>query len=340
MNHTVPVAVLNDTRIDRHHGCERVMQALDHLLQTNGCEVVARCPAHRNWEHDAAFLQGLERAQLIVVNGEGTLHHDRPAARQLLNIGRWAHARGLPAVLVNAGWEANSPELSAMLDDFALVAVRDSASAAELATHDRPSRVVPDLSLYAGNAGIPSGQRGAMLFTDSVNRFTALDLEACRQAVGGQTLSIVFPEGGPMGYLAFLRAGIAKSDLPKPQVLLRLLAMRHRLATQANRHTDHFLKALAQGSLLVSGRFHACTLALTTGTPFVAVPSNTGKIAALVADAGLESWRAETDLTTGAILKARELGWSAAERKNIDIHLAHARDQATQLFRDIRSLAA
>lgn len=340
MNLPVPVCVLNDTRIDRHHGCERVMQAVEHLLASNGCSVIASNPAHQDWEANPAFMQALPRARLVVVNGEGTIHHDRPAGHTLLKIGQWASAHGTPVALVNAGWEANSAELAGLLNNFSLVAVRDAASAAELATHGQRARVVPDLSLFAGAPAGSNSPSGAVLFTDSVNRFTALQLEHSRQATGGQTVSIVFPAKGLGGYLRFMRGAVARPDLKKPRQLFALLAMRQRMASHGSASTALFLQQLAQASLLVSGRFHACTLALATGTPFVAVPSNTGKIASLVADAGLETWRAETDLSTGAILKARKHGWSAAERKNIDVYLAHARDQAAQLFRDIRGLAA
>lgn len=338
MNRAVPVCLLNDTRIDRHHGCQRVMGAIERLLENHGCRVIARNPAHQDWSANPTFMQALQGARLVVVNGEGTIHHNRAAGRTLLDIGQWARQRGIPVALINAGWEANSAEMVALLADFALVAVRDAASAAEIENHGQQCRVVPDLSLYDSVPDADPLGRGPVLFSDSVNRLTALALERSRRKTGGKTLSIVYPEAGLKGRLQFLRQGIAREDVNHPARLLSLLAMRHRISAHSSADTKRFLQELVGASLLVSGRFHACTLALATRTPFVAVPSNTQKIASLVADAGLEPWRAECGLDRRAIEEARRHGWTPAESASIEAYLVSARHQAEQLFRDIRSL--
>jgi polysaccharide pyruvyl transferase WcaK-like protein len=338
MSTPIPVAILNDTRVDRHHGCERVMQAIETLLAKHGMEVAASCPAHVDWTSDAAFVSALDKVRLVIVNGEGTLHHDRPAGRKLLEIGAYARARGVPAVLLNAGWESNSPELVAMLKDFALVSVRDSASAHELRSAGQACRVVPDLSLYESVASPPVTRTG-IAFTDSVDRFKAVALEDCRREVDGETLSILFPARGAAGYLRFVRQGFASRDAMRPAQLLRIVRMRHRLSRHGFTRTELFLQAVGRFRLLVSGRFHACTLALIAGTPFVTVPSNTGKIAALIADAGLEPWRASTPLDARSITAASATGWTAREHEAIAAYVERAHDAAEQLFRDLRALA-
>ena len=339
MNSPIPVCILNDTRVDRHHGCERVMGAIETLLARHGMEVAGACPAHADWRQQPGFLRALERSRLLLVNGEGTLHHDRPAARRLLEAGAHARAAGVPAVLVNAGWEANGPELQAMLEDFALVAVRDSASAAEIRASGHACRVVPDLSLYGPAPAPASAARERIVFTDSVDRFKSVALERCRRQVGGDTLSIVFPPPGAAGYLRFLRQGFAARDALSPARLMRIVQLRHRLCRTSFTRTEPFLSALGRYRLLVSGRFHACTLALITGTPFISLPSNTGKIAALVADMGLAPWRANTPLDARSIAEASAAGWFAQEREAIASHLDAARSASEGLFQDIRELA-
>jgi len=340
MSTHLPVAILNDTRIDRHHGCERVMRAIHALLERHGMHAEGTCPSHRDWRQDATFLQALDRARLVIVNGEGSIHHDRPAGRNLLEIGAYARARGIPAVLVNAGWEANGPELLRMLDHFSLVSVRDSASAQAVRAGGTSCRVVPDLSLYAPTPpGAALEARQRIGFTDSVDRFKAIALEECRRQVRGETVSIIFPPPGTAGYLRFVRQGFAARDAMSPRVLLRIVRLRHRLCRNSFARTDSFLSALARYRLLVSGRFHACTLALLTSTPFLSVPSNTSKIATLVVDADLASWRATTRIDSRSIAEASAAGWSAQEREAIESHLAAARAGAERLFRDIRTLA-
>jgi polysaccharide pyruvyl transferase WcaK-like protein len=339
MSTPLPVCILNDTRVDRHHGCERVMAAIEALVARNGMQVIGSCPAHADWRQDPAFLEALQGARLVIVNGEGTLHHDRPAARRLLEIGAYARAAGVPAVLVNAGWEANGPELLAMLRDFALVSLRDGASAEAVSAGGVPCRVVPDLSLYLPAPQAGAAARERIVFTDSVDRFKAVALERCRRQVGGDTLSIVFPPPGAAGYLRFLRQGFAARDALTPAQLLRIVRLRNRLCRNSFTRTEPFLSALGRYRLLVSGRFHACTLALITGTPFISVPSNTSKIATLVADAGLAPWRASTKLDAQSIAQASAAGWSPQEGEAIAAHVATARSSAERLFRDIRELA-
>jgi hypothetical protein len=289
MSSPIPVCVLNDTRVDRHHGCERVMGAIETLLERHGMQVVGACPAHADWRQQPGFLRALEGSRLLLVNGEGTLHHDRPAARRLLEAGAHCARGGVPAVLVNAGWEANGPQLQAMLEDFALVAVRDSASAARDPGRRPRLPGVPDLSLYGPAQAPAAAARERIVFTDSVDPL---------QVGGAGTLP---PPGGRRhavhrlsaarrrpANLRFLRQGFAARDALSPARLMRIVQLRHRLCRTSFTRTEPFLSALARYRLLVSGRFHACTLALITGTPFISLPSNTGKIAALVADM---AWR-------------------------------------------------
>lgn len=340
MSTRIPVCMLNDTRVDRHHGCERVMNAIGALATANGMEVLATSPAHSDWTRNGAFLRALERSRLIIVNGEGTLHHDRSAARKLLEIGRFARVYGKPVALVNAGWEANSPDFLRMLEDFDLLSMRDAASARAVRAGGLSCRVVPDLSLYGpAPAGSQRGSGERLGFTDSVDRFKAVELDACRRRMGGDFVSIVFPAPGPLGHLRFVRQGFGVRDVRTPATLLRISAMRHRLARSSFRETERFLASLAGYRLLVSGRFHVCTLALITGTPFIAVPSNTGKIAALIADAGLQPWRASASLDERGIGEAHAAGWTAQEREAIASHVYAARAGAEKLFRDMRSLA-
>lgn len=332
-----PTAVLlNDTRVDRHHGCNRVVAAIQKLLEKNGIDLIGSSPAHSDWSDIGPFLAVMESVQLIIVNGEGTIHHDSLAGRWLLQVGAFAKARGIPAVLVNCGWEANGPEMVAMLDDFALLSFRDRQSAAVM--RGRPCRVVPDLSMYpVGNVPTPSRSNG-IGFTDSVDRFKALALDNCQKISGGQTISIIYSDEGAVGYFRFLRAGVSLRSDVSPRVLGRILRMRHRLWRAGSADTEAFLARLTALKLLVSGRFHACTLALVTETPFVAISSNTGKIDGLIADAGIESWRGDISLETASIHAAASRGWSSIERQALREYRFAAQVQAEALFRDMRAL--
>lgn len=338
------ILVLNDTRVDRHHGCYAVMAAIGALLERNALGPVRYWPAHTEWRGSAEFDAALAAARLVVINGEGTIHHDRPAGRRLLEAGARARDTGVPVALINTGWEANGPDFVAMLDHFDLLAARDSRSAARMAEGGAEVRVVPDLSLWHARANMPqtvAGTRAGIGFTDNVDRFKSLALERLRRACGGETLVIGHGTAGFGGWAGFLREGIGlREDIRHPARLAGLVALRHRLWRAGLPATDAFLARIARLELLVSGRFHACTLALATGTPVIAQSSNTGKIAALFHDAGLDQWRGEVTLDRVSVQEARARRWSEAERAALDAYLAGAVTAAEGLFVDLARLVA
>jgi len=339
------VLFVNDTRVDNHHGCDAVISAVIALLRRHGMEVKMFWPAHAEWRGDAEFEETISKVDLVLINGEGTIHHDRPAGRQLLELGGRARAEGVPVALINVGWIANGPELVSLLSDFDLVAARDSLSAVRMRAGGANVRVVPDLSLwFAQTRGVrPDGNwsRAGIGITDNVDRFKALALERLRSACGGQTVSIIHGAPGPAGWIRFLRAGVALSeDFIHPARFAALLRLRHRLWWQGSTDTQRFLTHLSSLKLLVSGRFHACTLALSAGTPLIAQASNTDKIEALVHDAGLGSWRCEGLLDVARVHDARAIGWSEQEYKNLCNYLDEAAIEAERLFSDLANLAA
>lgn len=140
-----PRAVLiNDTATRYHHGCSAVMAALTSGLEARGVTVAARVPARLDWRKDAALQAQMKAADLIVVNGEGTLHHGAEAGEALLSVAGHEAARGARLALVNALYHANPAEWATHLAGFELLAARDSASAAEMSA---TARCLPDLSL-------------------------------------------------------------------------------------------------------------------------------------------------------------------------------------------------
>jgi len=335
---TRPVVLINDTRADLHHGCWRVMRTLEAQLARVGLAVVARAPAHIDWRKDPLIGQAIGKAALVVVNGEGTIHHDRPAGEALLAVGAAARAAGVPSALINASWDANGPAYARALADFTLVSARETRSAAQIQAAGLAARVVPDLSLFEPVSPPPA--RAGVGFTDSVLRGVALELEAARRRLGGLALPIHFNAPGLKGDLRNLRDGIAKRDLADPVFLVRSVAARLAWRAAETREEADYMARLAALSLLVTGRFHAATFALAAGTPVLAVESNTHKIGATFDDAGLAPWRriAPADLTPD--LMAAATRWERDEEQALADFLADGRRATTALFDDLARLAA
>ena len=332
----IPVVLLNDTRIDCHQGCSRVMATLEYLLARIGCQVIATVPSRSPWRNDALILQALDRARLVVVNGEGTIHHDRSEGYSLLEVGACAKSRGVPAVLLNCTWQSNGSRFVEKLADFTRVAVRDSRSLREIQQFGIDCAMAPDLSLYL-EYNSQSNRKGVG-FTDSVDRPTSVELEVARSQYGGQYIPIQFSQAGWRGAYRFFRGYFGKQDLAHPLLAGRLLRLRLRQFRQQVNSDERFLDLVAALELLISGRFHACTMALLAGTPFVAAKTNTDKISALIEDAGLSAWRAAMPLSVEALHEARRIGWEPHESSAMADFLADARRRTDALFADIKGL--
>jgi hypothetical protein len=336
----LPAAIiLNDTRVDRHHGCSSVMRTLEAGLATAGFRIAATVPAHSDWAQDAGFQAALPSAQLLVINGEGTLHHDRPAGLRLLQAGRHAREHGLATALVNAGWEANGAAYGDAVRGFDLVSARDSRSAEALRAVGIDCRVVPDLSLCSPAPPEPA-RRAGIACTDSVDPDVTLALDALRRAAAADVLSIHDFDPARDPSWGFLRAVVGRRDLAHPARALALLRARRAQWRSSAPGTDAFLRRIAGYELLVSGRFHACTLALVAGTPFVAAGTNSHKIHALIEDSGVAAWRGRAQLSPDGLREAARQGWSPDEKAAVARFVCQARDGAAELFRDIGTLAA
>lgn len=337
MTSNVPAVLLNDTRSDYHYGCARVIKSAFALADEFGIHIRATSRPDRHWRSDAAFTREMEMSRLVIVNGEA-IHHDLEPDRWLLEVGEWAQHRGIPAVLINATWQANGPEFHAMLRHFALVSVRESSSAAELRAVGIACRVVPDLVLYLPHER--AVVRKHIGFTDSAVRELAVGLEAVRVRLGALCVPIQYSEPGLIGAYRFVRGFFAKRDLLRPGFVLRGLRMRLREHAAQAESLDAYLDRIATLQLLVSGRFHAINFALVTGTPVLAVESRpSNKVAALITDAGLEPWRMTSPNAITSDLLLRASHWSAVEERRVSDYLATARDGMRGLFEDIRRLA-
>src|SRR5262247_4678449 len=86
--------LINTTFQLGHHGCTLVDRQLDVLTTEAGLDVCAKLPLHADWQKLAPA-----DFDLVLVNGEGALHHNSKADRRLAAVRQRARARGRPALL-------------------------------------------------------------------------------------------------------------------------------------------------------------------------------------------------------------------------------------------------
>jgi hypothetical protein len=114
------------------------MQSMRELCAAHDMELIGTIPHDdcRAGRPDRALL---EAADLVLVNGEGNLHHDHRA--DLLRI-----AKEFPCALINTVFEKNTRHLE-FLPDFLYVSARESCSVAALADAGYAADLVPDVIL-------------------------------------------------------------------------------------------------------------------------------------------------------------------------------------------------
>ena len=333
--------ILNDTSYDEHHGCTLVMRNLEMGLQQVGIEIVLSLSLFADWRHSSEFGKLVTECDLVIVNGEGTIHHDRPAGIALLEVVELLSKLGIPAVLINASYEENSFERCGRhLEQFSLISVRDSMSAKEMReTAGVDCRIVPDLSLSRNWVKSKLNRHGVGV-TDSVFHDVSDQLIGIAQKKRDWIQLPITTLGASL-----LRAivGRIRSARSNHGILSALNIWRHwraesRLSHCRVRSHHEYLERIAKLDFLIAARYHSVCMALLTETPFVAIESNTSKISCLLHDVGLN----ENRIVSLDDFRSRKV-WDGApfseeESQRIRLFRKETNEKSRSLFDDIAKL--
>ncbi|GEO83886.1 MULTISPECIES: polysaccharide pyruvyl transferase family protein [Alphaproteobacteria] len=335
----IKAVILNDTRGDNHFGCFRVMRLIEENLANRGIHVLARSGVRNDWENDRPFLSAMAKSDIIVINGEGTLHHGAKAGARLLRVTDHPARSGKPVALINAIYQENPSEWSRYLQKMTIISTRDSWSAEEASRHAaRPVGFVPDLSLSGGfTEAPPNVTRDLLLLGDSVSRDISRQLLALADSRADARL---------LPILKTIKA--SKPHFSAPTRLLREGYIRLHARAFGWRHGNvlfnkdeaGFINTLQHGYLHVTGRFHAVCFCLFTKTPFLAIESNSWKIEALMNDLGLGTRRlVRIEELPGQLTMPDVLAFSTEEMRAIENGIAMCQTRAAKLFDDIADAA-
>lgn len=305
--------ILNDTSYANHHGCRLVMKHMRQALADYGVEELASSSVGGDWQHNPAFLAALQVCDIVLINGEGTLHDGREESENLLKIVEHPAAIGKRLILANALYEKNPPDWSTRyLSKFSYIGLRDSESwkTCRAEVPDVPVYLTSDLSVYgaAGRSLQAEEQRNGIAIGDSVLK-----------PVNKQLYQLYRGNRGPN--ICYMPIRSSRKHVHQPYSLSALrfglkTAIKQTLDRQHLYYKDEsvFLAALASKSLYITGRFHGICLALRTGTPFLALSSNSGKVENLLQHIGLEN-RIVTQLDASLLQEPRP--FSAEEKQKI-----------------------
>lgn len=126
----IKVAILNDCTDRGHFGPRIIMDNLLEEMDSREIEVLKVVKAAESWK---PYRNILDTVDLVIVNGEGSIHHGR--RMELLEVAEY-----YPSVLINAVYQ-DVPE-NDWIEKFKYISVRESLSQMEI---KQKSDVVPDL---------------------------------------------------------------------------------------------------------------------------------------------------------------------------------------------------
>ncbi len=313
----IKAAVINDTGGKGHYGCDLVMDRLRDGLARAGATELWSHPVGVDWRPLEDQILARPPVDVVVVNGEGSIHHaaSRPRARYLPAIAPFAKERLKAKVyLINATVCDIDDAVADDLRAFDGIFVRDRGSQRVLADYGLASKFVGDLTLGADLQTVDA--RKGVCVTDSVVSEAASELESAATAHGWHRQVMHDRKRAKQTRNTFW------SKMPwKPR----------------DNDFRTFARLLSSHELVVTGRYHTVTMCIATRTPFVALESNTPKISWLLDDVFGERSRVIEPAALRSLSTAAYANWKEQESRALEDAVSAARSGAAAMFMEICS---
>jgi len=265
----VKAIILNDTsREDGHLGCALVMDNIHKLCAKHNIEVVSSIK-RTDVYLDNDYENILDRTDIVIVNGEGSMHDDQDVALNLIKSLKIAKKKNKKMFLINTVWQNNNI-LNDYLHFFEKIYVRESLSQKEVIAAGFDAEVVPDLSLYTDISDVKTNvKKDNIQIIDSIIKKHTNDLSNLALRLRAKFYC--------MGHGA-----------------VKLYELHHKYRKYRLRlkgcglQNINELNDIAKHEAMLSGRFHAVCIAMKLKTPFLFIGSNTHKIEGLLSDVGVD----------------------------------------------------
>lgn len=270
------ILILNDTRAENHHGCSRVMNAIDRNLFIRKEYEVSYLKLMTRWDLDEDIKRKIIQTDLLIINGEGTLHGDLIHVRCLLNAISFAKSYCVTVAVINATLYDLSNKSINKLAKADYLYVRDMASKRLMEENGITALYCPDLVFWEPFPLKEEKSRSGCAVSDGYGP-TVLDAEILKNSHTPITISN-------------LEQRFYKSPkLRKVFIRLRSMLNFSRSVQLVSDSTQvDFLVRLNSFEFVLSGRYHIVCMCLLLEIPFNFIESNTPKISFLLSDIGLD----------------------------------------------------
>ncbi|THK34628.1 hypothetical protein EHS39_29330 [Ensifer sp. MPMI2T] len=219
---------------------------------------------------DDAFSKALEEVDTLVINGEGSLHHNFPRALALLAMISIAAERGKRVALLNSTIQAMDSELlMEVLPALGFCHVREQRTLLAIRDFQPSAFAAPDLAVLAMRVMEPpyrprsqvDGKRILVSYGVLVNEKM---LRALLRSAKGCGLEPIYLSIGDGGETALATRVCAEEGVP--------------LVHAGEINFRRLLELLSSSALAVSGRHHINLFLMRCGVPILCIPSNTWKL--------------------------------------------------------------
>ena len=338
--------IFNDTSYDYHLGCEIVIKNLKYLLEKNNITVIGTSKVGECWFENQELLKKIETADLLIVNGEGTIHSNNEKGVWLLKVSEYAKKRNKKSVLINSIFQNNNKSFKKYLDYFDIISVRESLSHNELKLINVNSEIVPDLTFYSQFSINDKIKKNVdILFGDCVNIDKANNnLKYSRQYLNSSYISILHNKiiiSRSLKIMDILR--LIKNKIKfnfnkfKFKYLNHYFINSYQYRYYGKNNIKQYLRKLVSSKIHISGRFHSICLSLISFTPFLAQSSNTFKIQGLLNDIGLRDRFIEDHQISLKLIEKNSF-FEKSEKDKITEYSFNAKIKIDNLFNKIANL--
>ena len=250
------------------------MENLRGLLNQADVKIIWTWPVGKDWRKHKSQLLKKEKVDLILVNGEGTIHHSatRKHARALSEFAAFAkQVLKTPSVLINATLYKNEAHAYQQLKHYQNIFVRDRESLIELNQNGLSGEYVPDLTFAKHlSVEIQPSKKGIVVDTALKHEIPKLKSFCLDNELDFTSMVVARPTN----------ENFFKSPRPFVKSIYKWLLHDRKRSTKP----IDYIKQLKQYHVVVTGRYHTVTMCIKHQIPFVAIESNTPKISNLLQD--------------------------------------------------------
>jgi len=319
--------LINDTSKVNHFGCKILNSNLNELFKKKKINISNRCFNAENFEISLNKIKK-SRFNYVIINGEGTMHHDQKEFLNIINLSNFLFKKKIPVYLINATVQGISLRYIKIFHKFRKIYVRENLSKKFLSKFGIRSKVVPDLIFYKKIKCKLDKKINNLVITDSTISVDTKKLFNLYNLYKNQSVFV------PLFYLP-------KNERKKKITKFKLFIYRVINILNSNRlnvfsifalnNYRSLIKLLCSSNYLISGRFHMIALSMIYKIPFYYLPSNTYKIQGLLKDVNISDRKLK--ITSKKKLNLKR--FTKYENNLIDNYLKDAPKKITNMFDEI-----